>query len=66
MSAVALPDRILRMAEAARMLGVSRPTLYVWVSRGLLPPPVEVGPRARGFRVSTLEAYLATRRGAAK
>lgn len=58
-------DPIVRPNEAAALLGISRRTLYAWVGRGLLPKPVELGPRARGYRQSTLRAFLDSRQGGA-
>jgi len=52
-------DRVVRPREAARLFGVSRPYLYHLVKTGALPPPFTVGGRAVGWRLSTLEAYLA-------
>lgn len=54
-------DRILRTGESAAKLGVSRATLYVWVKQGLLQPPLRIGPRASGWRESTLDAFIARR-----
>lgn len=54
-------DRILRPAEAAQKLGVTRQTLYAWQRLGLLPAPARLGLRAVGWKESTLDAWIASR-----
>lgn len=53
--------RIVRVAEAARRLGVDRSTLWRWVRTGLMPEPVRLGPAARGWKLETLERWVAER-----
>ena len=40
---------ILRLPDLLERMGLSRSTIYQRVSEGLFPPPVELGPRARGW-----------------
>jgi len=55
-------DRIIRPAEAAEFLGYkSRSGVYDLVVHGELPAPIRVSPRCSGWRLSTLEAFLARR-----
>ena len=54
-----IDNPILRPAEAAAYLNVKRGTLYSFVRKGKLPKPIKLGERARGWRLSTLDAYLA-------
>ncbi len=52
-------DPILRLPQAARMLGVSRTTLWrLYSEHDLLPPPIQLSPGRVGYRQSTLEEYL--------
>jgi predicted DNA-binding transcriptional regulator AlpA len=41
---------IVRPSQAARLLGVSRATLYRWESSGRLAPRVILGPNTSGWR----------------
>lgn len=54
-------DRVVRIQEFAARCSVSRRTLYDWMRIGLLPRPLKIGPRARGYRESTLYAFLDSR-----
>jgi predicted DNA-binding transcriptional regulator AlpA len=66
-AAPAIQDRIARPQEAALILGYkSRQSLYDLVSAGLLERPIKIGLRASGWRVSTLNAFLARREAASK
>ena len=53
--------RIVRVAEAARQMGVYRSTLWRWVAAGLMPAPLKLGPAARGWRAGELEQWLLER-----
>lgn len=50
---------IIRPAQAARLLGISRATLYRWEAAGRLAPRVILGPNTSGWRESDLEAFIA-------
>jgi predicted DNA-binding transcriptional regulator AlpA len=39
----------IRYQEAARLLGVSRFTLWRWSREGLFPKPIKLGPNTSGF-----------------
>jgi predicted DNA-binding transcriptional regulator AlpA len=56
---------IIRPAKAARLLGISRPTLYRWEAAGRLAPRVILGPGVSGWREEDLAAFIdAAPRGA--
>lgn len=59
MSAPAPLSRILRPAHAARVLGISRATLYRWEKAGRLAPRVILGPGTSGWREEDLAAFIA-------
>ena len=52
-------SRIIRPAEAARILGISRPTIYRWEKSGRIAPRVILGPGVSGWREEDLAAFIA-------
>jgi prophage regulatory protein len=54
--------RILRRPELLSIIGVSRSTLYSWISNGLFPRPVRIGPNAVGWTTDDVSAWLRERR----
>ena len=50
---------IIRPSQAARLLGISRATLYRWESSGRLAPRVILGPNTSGWREEDLAAFIA-------
>lgn len=51
--------RIIRPAQAARLLGISRATLYRWEASGRLAPRVILGPGTSGWKEEDLAAFIA-------
>jgi prophage regulatory protein len=51
-------SRIVRPSEAARLLGISRATLYRWERAGRLATRVILGPGVSGWRESDLAAFI--------
>lgn len=62
-------DRILRLGEVMRKVGVGKTSIYEGVHKGTFPAPIKLGPRASGWLQSEVEAWLQERieqsRGAA-
>ncbi len=56
-----MPDQILRVADLAALLSVSRTTVWRWTQSGHLPPPLKIGPHTTGWRSSVVEAWLDAR-----
>lgn len=54
-------ELLLRDKEVARMIGVSRGTLWRMVKAGLFPPPIRVGLRAVRWRLSEVLEWIASR-----
>jgi len=59
----ALPaaERLLRVADVARLLNVSEGAVRYWIARRWLPA-LQPGPRSTRIRLADLEALLAQRR----
>ena len=53
-----MTDRILRPREAALKLGVTQKTVHKWSRLGHMPAKIKIGPKAVGWRESTLEAFI--------
>ncbi len=56
-------DPLVPPAEAARLLGTHRVTIWRWAhpSVAILPPPIRITSRKVGWRLSTIEKVLADR-----
>ena len=54
-------DRLLRVREVLRIVGVSRATLYEMVRRGAFPAPVRISAIAVGWKQSEVQRWLASR-----
>ena len=64
--AVSEPDRILRPVELARVLGVSRSTVYDLELRPDFPRRVRLSDRVSGWRWSEIDRWLQRRQGAGR
>lgn len=51
-------NTIIRAAELAKKLTISKPTLWRMEQRGELPPKIQVSKRVSGWRESDIEAWL--------
>ncbi len=56
-----LPDRVLRIAEVEDMVGMSEATIWREIQTGQFPPALRLSARCRGWRLSDLLSWLATR-----
>lgn len=55
-------DRLLKVSELAKFLGVSQSTVYRWLDAGKLPQPFDLGEAAVRWRLSEVEAWLEEQR----
>ena len=55
------PLTILRRRQVERETGYSRSTIYLRISQGLWPRPVNLGPRSVGWPVREIEALVSAR-----
>ncbi len=53
--------RVLRRDEMLSVVRLSQATVYRLIGRGEFPEPVQLGPRAVGWRESDVEAWLNSR-----
>ena len=53
-------DRVVRLPEVLLRVGVSRTTLYTMVRDGRFPAPLHLSTRIRGWRLSSVEAFLSS------
>lgn len=56
--------QILRLPAVLAMIGCSKPTVYKWVKQGLFPAPLKIGPKASGWLLSEIHAWIEQRSGA--
>jgi prophage regulatory protein len=56
-------DRLLRLPELVRTIGVSRATIYRYVDSGRLPSPVQLSTRCIAWRASEIAAWMAGLQG---
>ena len=52
---------ILRRPDVLKLIGVGSAALYQWVAAGQFPKPVQLGPRAVGWRRSDVIDWIAAR-----
>lgn len=57
-------DRLMRRREVEKVTGLSRPTIYVMINKGLFPRPCRIGKRAVAWRQSEIEEWMASREAA--
>ena len=50
--------KILRRKDVEEIVGLSRSTIYKLMSTGAFPSSIRLGPRAVGWRLSDIEAWI--------
>ena len=56
-----MAERIIRVRDVVERIGVSRSTLYQWVSEGRFPPSIPLGARAVGWREADVDEWIVSR-----
>lgn len=51
--------KILRMPAVIARVGVSRPTIYLWIKNGTFPAQLKIGPNAAGWLASEVLGWTA-------
>lgn len=54
-------EALRRLPAVLARLGASRSTVYCWITRGVFPPPVTLGPRLRAWPESELDSIVRAR-----
>ena len=49
--------RILRMPAVLEVVGIRKSALWEWVAAGRFPRPIQLGPRAVGWRIEDIRAW---------
>lgn len=52
-------SQIIRLPAVLDMLSVSKPTIYNWIKQGNFPAPLKIGPKASGWLLAEIEAWIA-------
>lgn len=52
---------ILRIAGVSKKTGLSKSSIWKGISEGTFPAPLELGPKARGWRESDINEWLESR-----
>lgn len=51
-------DAVIRLPEVLRLFPVGKSTWWEGVKNGVYPKPIELGPRARGWRLGDVLALI--------
>jgi prophage regulatory protein len=54
-------QKILRLKDVIERTGLARSTIYLYISRGQFPRPVNIGHRAVGWLEAEVEQWLASK-----
>jgi prophage regulatory protein len=54
-------EKFIRLAEVQRRVPYSRSTIYLKISRGEFPPPIDLGARAVAWLDSEIDEWVASR-----
>jgi len=54
-------ERILRLSDVKERTGLSRSTIYLYVSDGIFPRPINLGARCVGWLESEIESWIMAR-----
>ena len=53
-------ERILRLSDVKERTGLSRSTIYLYVSDGIFPRPINLGARCVGWLESEIDGWIET------
>ena len=52
-------EKLIRLPELLRTVGISRATAYRYVANGILPKPIKLSPRCVAWKASAVNDWLA-------
>jgi prophage regulatory protein len=61
-----MSKKIIRLPEVKNTTGLSRSTIYLYMSKGIFPASISLGTRAIGWLRSDIDRYLEDRITASK
>jgi excisionase family DNA binding protein len=53
--------QLISITQLGDILGVSRATIYRWIKDGLIPSPIQLGPRRVAFPRESVEQFISSR-----
>ena len=56
-----MPDKMLRRSAVEELTALSRTTIYDFIREGKFPKPIQLGPRAVGWRESEVVGWMKSR-----
>lgn len=56
-----MTDRFIRRPEVENITGLSRSTIYLYISRGDFPKPIKIGIQAVAWQESVIQDWIASR-----
>ena len=59
-------DRILRIAEVRRIVGICTASIYSYMKKGEFPNQIKIGPRMVGWLESEIQEWIASQVTAAR
>jgi prophage regulatory protein len=51
-------ERILRLSDVKERTGLSRSTIYLYISDGIFPRPINLGARCVGWLESEIDSWI--------
>ncbi|MEX3316651.1 helix-turn-helix transcriptional regulator [Sulfitobacter sp. PS-8MA] len=61
MNIPAPPSSVLRLPEVRERVGLSKSSIYAFIAAEQFPKPIRIGARAVAWRLSDIEAWLASK-----
>lgn len=56
-----MTTQLLRDKDVAKMLSIAKSTVWMYASNGTLPKPTKISPRVSAWKLSDIEAFIASR-----
>lgn len=56
-----MEQKILRLDDVKRVTGLSKTAVYGQIKRGAFPRPIQLAPRAVGWRADDIDNWIASR-----